>query len=65
LSAFVKNENNWIPMVTTQPVLQVDLEILDIGLQLGQFKKIEAFSDYSKSPFAQSEHRNLIIRARL
>ncbi|MHA1935949.1 MAG: class I SAM-dependent methyltransferase, partial [Candidatus Thorarchaeota archaeon] len=64
LSAFVKDENNWIPMVTTQPVLQVDLQLLDIGLQLGQFKKIEVYSDYSQSPFAQSEHRNLIIRGR-
>ncbi len=65
LSAFVKEESNWIPMVTTQPVLQVDIQTLDVGFQLSKFKKIEAYSDYSQNPFVQTEHRNLIIRALL
>ncbi|MHA1638356.1 MAG: class I SAM-dependent methyltransferase [Candidatus Thorarchaeota archaeon] len=62
LSSFIKTHDGWQPTVSYQQVLQLNLDIIQDILTDNGFIT-EYYSDYSKSPFDRSTHRNIIGKA--
>ncbi len=64
LTSFVKSSEGWSTIISSQSVLQLDQEALTQAVRAAGFGQFEAYSDYGGNPFASTEHRNLVIKAR-
>ncbi len=64
LTSFVKSSEGWSTIISSQSVLQLDQEVLTQAVRAAGFGQFEAYSDYGGNPFASTEHRNLVIKAR-
>jgi len=64
LTSFVKSPEGWSTTISSQSVLQLDQEILTQAIRTGGFDQFDVYSDYGGNPFASTEHRNLVIKAR-
>ncbi|MGY5854387.1 MAG: class I SAM-dependent methyltransferase [Candidatus Thorarchaeota archaeon] len=64
LSSFIKQNEIWTPMVSTQSVLRLDIGVMERILQSIGVSDWVVFSDYSGNSFVQSRNRNMIIKVR-
>jgi SAM-dependent methyltransferase len=64
LTSFVKSSEGWSTIISSQSVLQLDQEALTQAVRAVGFGQFEVYSDYGGNPFASTEHRNLVIKAR-
>ena len=64
LTSFVKSSEGWSTTISSQSVLQLDQEVLTQAVQAAGFNQFEVYSDYGGNPFAGTENRNLVIKAR-
>ena len=64
LTSFVKSSEGWSTTISSQSVLQLDQEALTQALRATGFGQFAVYSDYGGNPFASTEHRNLVIKAR-
>ena len=64
LTSFVKSSEGWSTTISSQSVLQLNQEALTQAVRAAGFGQFEVYSDYGRSPFTSTEHRNLVIEAR-
>jgi 2-polyprenyl-3-methyl-5-hydroxy-6-metoxy-1,4-benzoquinol methylase len=64
LSSFIKQNEIWTPMVSTQSVLRLDVGVMERILQSVEVSDWVVFSDYSGNGFVQSSHRNMVFKVR-
>ncbi|MGY5874292.1 MAG: class I SAM-dependent methyltransferase [Candidatus Thorarchaeota archaeon] len=64
LSSFIKQNEIWTPMVSTQSVLRLDIGVMEGILKSAGVSDWVVFSDYSGSGFVQSSHRNMVFKVR-
>ncbi|MFW9800873.1 MAG: class I SAM-dependent DNA methyltransferase [Candidatus Thorarchaeota archaeon] len=63
-SSFVRQGKEWVTNISTQTILQTNLEVVKTVLTKAGFEQTEFFSDYNESPFKAETSRNLVVRAR-
>jgi 2-polyprenyl-3-methyl-5-hydroxy-6-metoxy-1,4-benzoquinol methylase len=63
LASFVNTGSEWIPHVSYQQVLHLEYDHILQTLEEAGLIKVEAFSDYSMTPFNRATDRNLVVRA--
>ncbi len=63
-SSFIRQDSDWITTISTQTILQTNLESVKSMLTKSGFGRSEVFSDYNWSPFKPESSRNLVVIAR-
>jgi SAM-dependent methyltransferase len=64
LTAFIKDDGKWISDTTFQNVLRLDMNLVYSSFREAGFRNINVFADYQGNGFIESQHRDMIFKAR-